>query len=130
MRTALIGLLLLPLSALAAGSDVVGENLLWLAIILMSARLFAPLAQRLGFPAVLGELLLGVVLGNLSLFGVQLFDTIAKDPIIAFIAELGVIVLLLQIGLETRLADLIKVCLLYTSPSPRDRTRSRMPSSA
>ena len=109
MRTALIGLLLLPLSALAAGSDVVGENLLWLAIILMSARLFAPLAQRLGFPAVLGELLLGVVLGNLSLFGIQLFDTIAKDPIIAFIAELGVIVLLLQIGLETRLADLIKV---------------------
>ena len=26
--------------------------------------------------------------------------------------------------------DLDKVCLLYTSPSPRDRTRSRMPSSA
>ena len=26
--------------------------------------------------------------------------------------------------------DQIKVCLLYTSPSPRDRTRSRMPSSA
>ena len=24
----------------------------------------------------------------------------------------------------------IKFCLLYTSPSPRDRTRSRMPSSA
>ena len=27
-------------------------------------------------------------------------------------------------------ADLVVVCLLYTSPSPRDRTRSRMPSSA
>ena len=26
--------------------------------------------------------------------------------------------------------DLVKTCLLYTSPSPRDRTRSRMPSSA
>ena len=26
--------------------------------------------------------------------------------------------------------DLHEVCLLYTSPSPRDRTRSRMPSSA
>jgi len=26
--------------------------------------------------------------------------------------------------------DIIKPCLLYTSPSPRDRTRSRMPSSA
>ena len=31
------------------------------------------------------------------------------DPAVMFIAELGVIVLLLQIGLETRLADLIKV---------------------
>ena len=27
-------------------------------------------------------------------------------------------------------AEVILVCLLYTSPSPRDRTRSRMPSSA
>ena len=26
--------------------------------------------------------------------------------------------------------DLYRACLLYTSPSPRDRTRSRMPSSA
>ena len=26
--------------------------------------------------------------------------------------------------------DILKLCLLYTSPSPRDRTRSRMPSSA
>jgi Kef-type K+ transport system membrane component KefB len=95
--------------AFAAGSGVVGENLLWLALILMSARLFAPFAARFGFPAVLGELLLGVLLGNLSLFGIHYFDSIAKDPIIAFIAELGVIVLLLQIGLETRLADLVKV---------------------
>ena len=26
--------------------------------------------------------------------------------------------------------DVVYTCLLYTSPSPRDRTRSRMPSSA
>ena len=101
--------LLLPAGAHAAGAGVVGENLLWLALILLSARLFAPLAQKLGFPAVLGELLLGVALGNLSLFGLHYFDSVAKDPIIAFIAELGVIVLLLQIGLETRLADLVRV---------------------
>jgi len=99
----------LPNTAWAGGSDVVGENLLWLAIILMAARMFAPLAQRIGFPAVLGELLLGVALGNLGLLGFHYFDSIAKDPIIAFLAELGVIVLMLQIGLETRLADLIKV---------------------
>ncbi len=102
-------LLLLPADAWAAGAGVVGENLLWLALILLAARLFAPLAQKLGFPAVLGELLLGVLLGNLSLFGLQYFDSVAKDPIIAFIAELGVIVLLLQIGLETRLGELVRV---------------------
>ena len=107
---------LLPLALLAAawpvfaaGSDVIGENLLWLAIIILAARLFAPLAQRVGFPAVLGELLLGVVLGNLGLLGFHYFDTIAKDPIIMFMAELGVVILLLQIGLETRLGDLVSV---------------------
>ena len=31
---------------------------------------------------------------------------------------------------EIEFPDLIRACLLYTSPSPRDRTRSRMPSSA
>ena len=107
---------LIPLALLAAawpvfasGSDVVGENLLWLAIIILAARLFAPLAQRIGFPAVLGELLLGVALGNAGLLGLHYFDHIAKDPIIIFMAELGVIILLLQIGLETRLGDLVKV---------------------
>jgi Kef-type K+ transport system membrane component KefB len=95
--------------AFAAGSGVVGENLLWLAIIILAARLFAPLAQKVGFPAVLGELLLGVFLGNLGLLGFHYFDTIAKDPIIMFMAELGVVILLLQIGLETRLGDLVSV---------------------
>jgi Kef-type K+ transport system membrane component KefB len=102
-------LALIAVPAWAAGSGVVGENLLWLALILMSARMFAPLAQRIGFPAVLGELLLGVALGNLGLFGLHYFEDIPRDPIIAFMAELGVIILLLQIGLETRLAELLKV---------------------
>jgi len=104
-----IALLAAAWPVLAAGSDVVGENLLWLALIILAARLFAPLAQRVGFPAVLGELLLGVVLGNLGLIGFHYFDTIARDPIIMFMAELGVIILLLQIGLETRLGDLVSV---------------------
>ena len=30
----------------------------------------------------------------------------------------------------TSLKGMLRACLLYTSPSPRDRTRSRMPSSA
>lgn len=102
-------LLLLPGIAWAAGGGAFSNNLLWLAIILMAARLFSPLAARLGFPVVLGELLLGVALGNLALAGIHYFDSVARDPLIAFIAELGVSVLMLQIGLETRLADLVKV---------------------
>ncbi|CZS11804.1 hypothetical protein CDFC105_93933 [Clostridioides difficile] len=33
-------------------------------------------------------------------------------------------------GKSTTLASMINICLLYTSPSPRDRQKSRMPSSA
>lgn len=49
MRSAKLTCLLfsIPFPALAAGSEVVGENLLWLALILMAARLFALLANTL-----------------------------------------------------------------------------------
>lgn len=111
-----LGLLLAGLGmAQAAGAGatsdgmVMEEHLLWLALILMAARLFTPLAARLGLPAVLGELLLGVVLGNLGLLGWHYFEALKQDAIIGFMAELGVVVLMLQIGLETRLADLIQV---------------------
>ena len=49
-------------------------------------------------------------------------------------AEAGDSVTILDISMEKNHADLLKVlsdgCLLYTSPSPRDRQKSRMPSSA
>ena len=31
---------------------------------------------------------------------------------------------------KAQVGDLVRICLLYTSPSPRDRQKSRMPSSA
>ena len=43
---------------------------------------------------------------------------------VAFATSAGVGLAVMLIG------DLFYICLLYTSPSPRDRTRSRMPSSA
>ena len=46
---------------------------------------------------------------------------------------IGAIALLPLALIERRKLDLqvhLQTCLLYTSPSPRDRTRSRMPSSA
>ena len=35
-----------------------------------------------------------------------------------------------ELSVEDKLRAIYDFCLLYTSPSPRDRTRSRMPSSA
>ncbi len=72
--------------------------------ILIAAKLFGEIAERLGQPAVLGELIGGAVIG---VSGLGLVDP--HDPTIHFLAELGVILLLFLIGLETDLKRLIAV---------------------
>ena len=56
------------------------------------------------------------------------------EPVLRDVAALGVAVVRVPLGDEgdghRYVAELVEDCLLYTSPSPRDRTRSRMPSSA
>ena len=71
---------------------------------LVAAKLLGLLAQRLGQPSVVGELIAGILLGK-SVLG--LLDP--TDPIIHSLAQLGVIVLLFEIGLHTDLRSLIKV---------------------
>lgn len=83
-------------------------TILWIAIILLSAKL-SGVVERFGQPSVLGELLVGVLLGNLALLGLDFFEPATTDTILVFLAELGVIVLLFQIGLESNLAQLGKV---------------------
>jgi Kef-type K+ transport system membrane component KefB len=75
-----------------------------LVLILGSAKLFGFLAKQIGQPAVLGELVAGVVLGTsvLGLVGLE-------NEVLYFLAELGVILLLFEIGLETDLGKLIQV---------------------
>jgi Kef-type K+ transport system membrane component KefB len=91
-----------------APSHGVGITLLWIAIILVAAKA-AGLVERFGQPSVLGELVMGVILGNLTLIGIGVFEQIQADQHIAFLAQLGVIVLLFQVGLETDVADMQKV---------------------
>ncbi len=81
---------------------------LWVAVMLIAAKL-SGLIERCGQPAVLGELLIGVVLGNLALFGLNVFEPIKEDLIITFLAELGVVILLFQIGLESNIKEMTKV---------------------
>ncbi|PIR46549.1 MAG: sodium:proton exchanger [Candidatus Vogelbacteria bacterium CG10_big_fil_rev_8_21_14_0_10_45_14] len=74
-------------------------------ILLVLAKLGA-LVERFGQPAVLGELVVGIVLGNLTILGIPYFETLPQNPALAFLAEVGVIILLFQIGLESNIAKL------------------------
>ncbi len=93
----------------AAHSDPITHVVLLLAVILVAAKLGGEVAVRLGQPAVLGELIAGVVLGNLSLAGIRAFEGLAKDPAIDILAGLGVLVLLFEVGLESTVRDMIRV---------------------
>lgn len=81
---------------------------LWIAILLFLAKT-ASLIERVGQPAVLGELLVGVILGSLYLVNVTFFENIKTNEIIHFLAELGVVVLLFQIGIESSVRAMVKV---------------------
>ncbi|HVK72019.1 MAG TPA: cation:proton antiporter [Kofleriaceae bacterium] len=83
-----------------------------IAVILGAAKLVGDLFARLGLPPVLGELGAGITLGNLDLLGWHAFDFAVTDPNLAFLAELGVIVLLFQVGLESNLAQMARVGLI------------------
>ncbi len=75
-----------------------------LVALIIATKVLGGLAQRFGQPSVLGELIAGVILGG-SVLG--LLDP--TDPVVAAFAEIGVLVLLFQIGLHTDLKGLIKV---------------------
>jgi Kef-type K+ transport system membrane component KefB len=85
-------------------SHSIPDLLLVLAAVLATAKVLAALAQKIGQPAVLGELLAGVLLGG-SVFG--LLDP--TDPVIQALSELGVIILLFEIGLHTDVRSIGKV---------------------
>lgn len=78
-----------------------------IAIILIGAKIFH-IIERAKQPQVVGELIAGIVLGNLTLVGISYFAGYTTEPVISFLAELGVIILLFQIGLESNIGELSK----------------------
>lgn len=84
--------------------------LLGVIIVLSAATLGGALAKRLGLPEVLGELSMGILLGNLSLFiGWQFFNFVREMPFLRVLGDLGAIILLLSVGLHTDLRAVMKV---------------------
>jgi len=75
---------------------------LYLLVILLTARVFAELATRLQAPSVIGELFAGVVLGP------SLLGWIEPVEAIKLMAEIGIILLLFEVGLETDVKRLVR----------------------
>ncbi|GGP59538.1 cation:proton antiporter [Shewanella saliphila] len=67
---------------------------------LVAGRLLGELSAKLGFPSVVGEVTAGIVIGP------SLFNWVTPHSTLAIIAELGVILLLFDIGCETSIKRL------------------------
>jgi Kef-type K+ transport system membrane component KefB len=87
----------------------IANLILSLAIILVAAKISGHFAARFGQPAVLGELAAGVLLGNLTLVGFGGLEYLKTDTSIDMLAQLGVILLLFQVGLESTVGQMLKV---------------------
>ena len=88
---------------------VVAEYLVVFVIVLLVAKAGGEIFERLGQPSVLGELVFGIVLGNLHLLGFSGARDLAENPHLEMAAEIGVILLLFEVGLESDLKSLLSV---------------------
>ena len=97
----------------AAGSEGGRIELILFAVALLvtSAKIGGLVVERWGQPAVFGELLVGIGLGNVLplLVGGHGVDLVRADPTLHFLAEVGVLLLLFEVGLESDLRALIRV---------------------
>lgn len=119
-----MGAFLLPSSFAFAEASIAGEAdpfvrvLLYVIVILVAAKLGAELFERIGQPAVLGELIAGVVLGNLVLVsdGWSFFQPLRAAVLtdhaaigIDILAKIGIIILLFEVGLESSVKEMRRV---------------------
>lgn len=75
--------------------------LLQLVLILSFARIFGDIASRFNVPSVIGELIAGVVLGP------SLFNLVQPSEPIHLLAQIGIILLLFEVGIETDVSKLV-----------------------
>ncbi len=84
--------------------DIV-EQLTELLVVLVAAKVGAEVMTRLRQPSVIGELLMGMIIGVGGLGWV----TVSEGGILETLAEIGVIILLYEVGLELQFADMVRL---------------------
>jgi Kef-type K+ transport system membrane component KefB len=76
--------------------------LVQIAVVLISARLLGEIAQHLGAPPIIGEICAGIIIGP------SLLGWVEPSEAFKLLAEIGIILLLFEVGLETDLQRLVK----------------------
>ena len=117
LRLLLYGVALSATNLLAAtegadaghGSDHLANFLFELVAVLIAAKVGGEIFERFSQPAVLGELVFGMILGNLYLVGFDGLEGFKQDEMLAITAEIGVILLLFEVGLESNIKELMAV---------------------
>ncbi len=83
--------------------EAAGIDLLNLLLVLTVAWIFGLLAERAGYPALMGEIFAGIV------FGPAILGVLHPSETISILAELGVFLLMLYVGMEVDLHDLFEL---------------------
>ena len=86
--------------------ETIIENFLEISVILVAAKVGAEIMRRIHQPAVIGELLAGVIIGY---YGLGLLPHAQPGDVFSTLAEIGVVLLLFEVGLETKLDEFIQL---------------------
>ena len=108
----LLALLLLPSLAYANGaSETFTRTTTLLILFLTLADICGLIAERLGVTELVGEITAGIILGNLGLLGVgfDVGELLRTSEFMEYAAELGIVLLLFIVGLESDMRGLMKV---------------------
>ncbi len=87
--------------------------LLMLFVVFALARTFSAVVEKFGFPGLIGEIVLGILMANVVINDTSLVTLLDlgegtnNNSILYTFSELGVIFLLFSVGLETRVKDLL-----------------------
>lgn len=93
----------MPRMFLLAATNHLSEILLTLFVMMAAAKIMAEVFERLRQPAVVGEILAGVLIGQ------SVLGWVAPTDLTNTLAEIGVIFLLFTVGLETKPSAIFKV---------------------